>query len=83
MSTVKPDAKKAKTAYEQGIRAERQKDWDTAYTAYTDAANWAPDNREYAIHREIAKSRLVQSKMDAAEARRRFPAAWTPRARNC
>jgi type II secretory pathway component GspD/PulD (secretin) len=67
VSTEKPDAKKAKTAYEQGIRAERQKDWDTAYTAYTDAANWAPDNREYAIRREIAKSRLVQSKMDAAE----------------
>jgi hypothetical protein len=67
VSSVKPDAKKAKTAYEQGTRAERQKDWDTAYTAYTDAANWAPANREYAIRREIAKSRLVQSKMDAAE----------------
>ena len=64
---VKPNAKKAKTAYEQGTRAERQLDWGTAYTAYIDAANWAPDNRQYAIHREIAKSRLVQSKMDAAE----------------
>ncbi|MGA8766837.1 MAG: hypothetical protein WB559_07450, partial [Candidatus Acidiferrales bacterium] len=42
-------------------------DWGTTYTAYIDAANWAPDNRQYAIHREIAKSRLVQSKMDAAE----------------
>jgi hypothetical protein len=66
-STTKPDAKKAKTAYEQGARAERQQDWDTAYTAYTDAVNWAPSNRQYAIHRAIAKSRLVQSKMDAAE----------------
>ena len=64
---VKPDAKKAKTAYEQATRAERQLDWGTAYTAYIDAANWAPDNRQYAIHREIAKSRLVQSKIDAAE----------------
>jgi hypothetical protein len=70
VSTNKPDkadVKKAKTAYEQGTQAERQQDWDAAYTAYTDAANWAPANREYALHREIAKSRLVQSKMDAAE----------------
>ncbi len=67
VSTTKPDAKKAKAAYEQGTKAEREKDWDAAYTDYTDAANWAPDNREYVLHREIAKSRLVQSKMDAAE----------------
>ncbi len=66
-SITKPDTKKAKAAYEQGAKAEREKDWDAAYTDYTDAANWAPDNREYVLHREIAKSRLVQSKMDAAE----------------
>lgn len=63
----KPDAKKAKAAYEQGNNAERQSDWETAYTDYTDAANLAPSNREYAIRREIARSRLVQSKMDQAE----------------
>jgi type II secretory pathway component GspD/PulD (secretin) len=70
VSTAKPDkadVKKAKTTYEEGMRAERQQDWDTAYTAYTDAANLAPSNREYALRREIAKSRLVQSKVDAAE----------------
>jgi type II secretory pathway component GspD/PulD (secretin) len=66
-SSSKPDAKKAKAAYEQGTKAEREKDWDAAYVAYTDAANFAPDNRDYVLHREIAKSRLVQSKMDAAE----------------
>jgi type II/III secretion system protein/VCBS repeat protein len=65
--TSKSDTKKAKTAYEQGARAERQKDWETAYTAYTDASSWAPDNRQYVLHREIARSRLVQSKVDAAE----------------
>ncbi|HXA78287.1 MAG TPA: FG-GAP-like repeat-containing protein [Candidatus Acidoferrales bacterium] len=64
---TKADAKKAKTTYEQGTRAEREQDWDAAYTAYTDAANLAPANRAYALHREIAKSRVVQSKMDAAE----------------
>jgi hypothetical protein len=63
----KADAKKAKTAYQQGIRAEQKQDWDTAYAAYSDAANWAPTEREYLLHREIAKSRLVQTKMDAAE----------------
>jgi Bacterial type II and III secretion system protein/FG-GAP-like repeat len=63
----KSDAKKAKAAYEQGNDAERRSDWETAYTDYTDAANFAPANREYAIRREIARSRVVQSKMDAAE----------------
>jgi type II secretory pathway component GspD/PulD (secretin) len=70
VSTAKPDkadVKKAKTTYEQGIQAERQQDWDAAYTAYTDASNLVPSNREYALRREIAKSRLVQSKVDAAE----------------
>lgn len=65
--TVKPDAKKAKAAYQQGTRAEQQKDWDAAYSAYSDAVNWAPNEREYALRREIARSRLVQTKVDAAE----------------
>ena len=63
----KPDVKKARAAYEQGNEAERQSDWETAYTEYTDAASFAPTNREYAIRREISRSRLVQSKMDQAE----------------
>jgi type II secretory pathway component GspD/PulD (secretin) len=63
----KADAKKAKMAYQQGIRAEQQKDWDTAFAAYSDAANWVPTEREYLLRREIARSRLVQVKMDAAE----------------
>ncbi len=63
----KPDAKKAKQAYEQGVRAERTEDWDAAYTAYSDAVNYAPNNRDYFIHRELAKSRVVQERADAAE----------------
>src|ERR1700683_4898207 len=63
----KADAKKAKVSYEQGIQAERLQAWEPAYTAYTDAANLVPSNREYALRHEIAKSRLVQSKVDAAE----------------
>ena len=63
----KPDAKKAKEAYERGVRAERSDDWDAAYTAYSDAVNYAPNNRDYFIHRELAKSRVVQERVDAAE----------------
>jgi Flp pilus assembly secretin CpaC len=64
---VKPDPKKARAAYEVGVRAEKDQDWDTAYTSYTDAANWAPTERQYQLRREIARSRVVQAKMDAAE----------------
>src|SRR5208282_4578230 len=51
---VKPDAKKAKAAYQEGIRAEKQQDWDAAYSAYSDAANSDPKHRDYALRREIA-----------------------------
>ena len=64
---VKPDPKKAKEAYQQGVRAEKAQDWETAYTAYSDAVNWAPNDRGYFLRREIAKSGLVQTKVDAAE----------------
>lgn len=63
----KPDARKAREAYQEGIRAERKQDWQSAQAAYTDAVTWEPENREYQLRREIARSRLVQSKMDAAE----------------
>jgi Bacterial type II and III secretion system protein/FG-GAP-like repeat len=65
--SVKPDLKKAKEAYQQGVRAEKAQDWETAYTAYSDAVNWAPNDRGYFLRREIAKSGLVQTKADAAE----------------
>jgi len=65
--SVKPDPKKAKEAYQQGVRAEKAQDWEAAYTAYSDAVNWAPNERGYFLRREIAKSGLVQSRVDAAE----------------
>jgi type II secretory pathway component GspD/PulD (secretin) len=61
------DAKKAKDAYKQGLRAEQAAHWEPAYDAYSDAVNWAPENQEYFVHREIARSHLVQMKMDLAE----------------
>jgi general secretion pathway protein D len=66
-AAVKPDPKKAKAAYEDGVRAERKEDWEAAYSAYSEAANLAPSNHDYLLRREIAKSRLVRTKMDAAE----------------
>jgi Bacterial type II and III secretion system protein/FG-GAP-like repeat len=64
---VKPDAKKAKEAYQQGIRAELKEDWQEAFTSYSDATNLAPENHNYLLRREMARSRLVQAKMNAAE----------------
>ena len=64
---IKADNKKAKEAYEEGVRDEKAEDWDAAYTAYSDAVNYAPHNRDYFIHRELAKSRLVQERADQAE----------------
>jgi len=63
----KPDAKKAKQAYEDGLRAEKKQDWATAYSSYSDAVSWAPNDREYALHREIARGRLAQTITDRAE----------------
>jgi type II secretory pathway component GspD/PulD (secretin) len=63
----KPDPRKAKDAFKQGLRAEHASDWDAAYGAYSDAINWAPENKEYFLHHEFAKSRLVQTKLDLAE----------------
>ncbi len=65
--TVKPDAKKAKQAYEEGLQAEKKEDWAAAYEDYSDAVSWAPESHNYLVRREITRSQLVQMKMDAAE----------------
>ena len=64
---MKPDPKKGREADKQGMRLEAAKDWKGAFDAFSEAANWAPSNREYLMHRELARSRLVQWKMDLAE----------------
>ena len=63
----KADAKKAKASYEEGLRAEQRLDWDAALAAYSDAAKWDPNTKEYPLRLAIAKSRIVQKKVDAAE----------------
>jgi len=64
---LQSDPKKAKEAFRQGMKAEKQQDWSTAYSDYTNAVNWAPDDRQYQLRREIARSELVETKIDAAE----------------
>lgn len=64
---AKPDAKKAKDAYRRALRAEQVQDWQTAYDEYAEAVSMAPNDREYFLMREMAKSRLVQIKVNTAE----------------
>jgi hypothetical protein len=64
---IKADLKKAKQANKQGLRAEEQGDWQAAYEAYSDAVNFAPNDTDYFSRREIAKSHVVQMKVDLAE----------------
>jgi Bacterial type II and III secretion system protein/FG-GAP-like repeat len=63
----KPDPKRAKEAYRQALRAEQDQDWQTAYDDYAEAVSLAPNVRDYFLMREVAKSRLVQIKMNMAE----------------
>jgi hypothetical protein len=65
--TVKPDPKKAREAYKQGLRAEHDGDWKAAYESYSDASRWSPDDQDYFQHLEIAKGHVVQERMDLAE----------------
>jgi Bacterial type II and III secretion system protein/FG-GAP-like repeat len=64
---LKPDAKKAREAYKRGFRAEQTDDWAAAEEAYSEAVDWAPDDREYLVRRDVARSHLVQAKVDLAE----------------
>jgi Flp pilus assembly secretin CpaC len=64
---VKPDARKAKEAFREGETAEKQQDWETAYEFYSQAVEYAPKEKNYALRRANAKAALIQSRVDAAE----------------
>ena len=61
------DREKAKTAFQLGLQAEKRQDWPAAYSAYSDAVKWAPANHPYEHRRDMARSQVVQNKIDAAE----------------
>ena len=64
---VKPDTRKARKAYEKGLRLEQAADWPRAFEAYGEAARYAPADAEYALRRELARFRLVERHTDQAE----------------
>lgn len=61
------DLRKAKQAYSRGIEAEKERDWQAAFESYSEALKWAPDNGEYLLRRDVARSRQVQVFVDRAE----------------
>jgi tetratricopeptide (TPR) repeat protein len=63
----KPDARKAKQAYERGLRAEQAGNWPAAFEAYSQAANHAPAEPEVLLRRETARFQMVQQHTDRAE----------------
>lgn len=64
---LKTDPKRAKSAYDQGLKAEKKQDWVGAYAAYDEACSFAPENHDYQLRREIARGQIVQAKVDDAE----------------
>ena len=64
---VKPEPKKAKEAYKRGLRAEQEGDWQEAHENYGDAIDWDPGEQEYLLRRDVARSHLIQAKVDMAE----------------
>lgn len=59
--------KLAREAFQRGLKAEKAKDWASAFAAYTEATEQDSTSQEYLLRREIARSRLVGEAMDRAE----------------
>jgi Flp pilus assembly secretin CpaC len=62
-----PDPRKAREAYDAGRRAEQSQNWQAAYAAETEAAEYAPANQEYQLRRYLDRFALVQQFTDRAE----------------
>jgi len=65
--TAKPNPRKARHAYEKGLRFEQSGDWPRAFDAFSQAARFAPTDVEYALRRELARFRLVERHTNQAE----------------
>ncbi len=64
---VKPDPRKARSAFQEGLRAERQGDWAAAFDAYKLASAYASDDADILRHREEARFRVVSDLTEKAE----------------
>src|SRR5712692_1378110 len=66
-SNTRPDARRAKKAYQKGLRAEQTEDWRAAFDAYAEAAAHSPGDPDLVLRREAARFRIVQQHTDRAE----------------
>jgi Flp pilus assembly secretin CpaC len=66
-SSPRPDKNRAQTAFQQGHHAEQSGDWKSAYADYSEAAAYAPANKEYLIQKEHARFQVIKGLVDAAE----------------
>src|SRR5260370_39200374 len=64
---AKPDPRKARSAFQEGLRAERQGDWAPAFDAYKLASAYASDDADILRHREEARLRVVSDLTQNAE----------------
>src|SRR5579864_1379633 len=64
---VKPDAKRARKAAEQGEKAEAAGRLQEALAAFEEAARYAPQDIQFAARAEALRSKLVRGYGDAAE----------------
>jgi Flp pilus assembly secretin CpaC len=63
----KPDAKRARQAFESGQAAERKGDLPAALVAYDDAVRFAPTKPDYRIRLEAVRFALIQQHTERAE----------------
>jgi hypothetical protein len=61
------DTKRAKAAYERGLKAEKEHNWLVAFAAYSEAFQQDSTNRDYLLRREIVRGKVVGEEVDQAE----------------
>ena len=57
----------ARKAYAEGQRAEAEGDWEAAFQAYGEAAQFSPGDQTILAHAGFARSALVQQRTESAE----------------
>src|SRR5579859_5601148 len=58
-SVSKQDAKAARDAFKRGVKFERQKHYNEAFSSFEDAARLNPQNAQYITAREMMRQKLV------------------------
>ena len=62
-----PGASDARKAYAEGLRAEAEGNWETAFQAYGQAARLSPNDQTIQARAQFARSALVQQRTEEAE----------------